>query len=102
DGVWTGPEELAAPRGPIAPKLTCDTTGVPILVTLAQDPETSVFSNAIWALRWEGQNWATPVRLNRPEAAADSFLYQMSPSTQRGTQPRVIWGFKSGPSATRG
>jgi hypothetical protein len=102
DDVWTKPEEIAAPRGPVAPKLTCDLAGVPMLVTLAEDPETSIFATAIWALRWGGESWGTPFRLSRPEAAPDSFVYELSVSSQRGAQPRAVWGFKSGPSGTRG
>jgi len=99
--VWSKPQEIPAPRGPVAPKMTSDSGGSPIIVTLAQDPETSIFATAIWALRWQGDSWGVPIRISRPVAAPDSFVFELSVSAQPKVDPQVVWGLKSGPSGTR-
>jgi hypothetical protein len=101
NGQWSSPQYISQPRGPIAPKLTTDSTGTPWIVTLTDAPTLWPLATEAWAIRWGGNGWEAPIRLSDPILPLFTLQYQLSVSDEPGTNPVAIWVSRYAFSVTR-
>jgi len=90
-GSWEEPQTIQDPYGVLYSYVHAGPDNVKWIVCLASDPVNGYRREAVWALRWEGQGWETPLRLSDPVASNDTTQTFLSISRNPQAFTRAIW-----------
>lgn len=99
--VWEPPSRIPEPQGLVRMKVIADRDNAKWAICSALDPAIGPFSNATWALRWEGTEWGAPRRISNPIAASDSVQFQHSWERTCAGYPRSVWLLRDLDNRTR-
>ena len=91
-GSWEDPQTIPNPYGLVYSYVQAGPDNVKWILCLASDPVNGYRGEAVWALRWEGQEWSTPLRISEPVTSNDTTQTFLSVSRNPRSYTRVVWG----------